>query len=307
MNTDSAVPGLNRNAAHARELRVPDESEQRRIPRIVGTLDDRIELNRWMNATLEGMARALFKSWFVDFEPVRAKMERRWCRGESLPGKPAELYDLFPERLVASELGNVPEGWEAKNIGDIATIVGGTTPSTRTPEYWAGGVHYWATTKDLSSLDSPVLSETARKITDAGLDRITSGLLPIGSVLLSSRAPIGYLAINEVPVAINQGFISISPKKEMSNLFMLYWCKFSHTDIIDHANGSTFLEINRRNFRQLKAVFPDLKILDEFDKRAQEFHRSIALNEKQSRTLAELRDALLPGTLPPLVYRTGGA
>ena len=154
--------------------------------------------------------------------------------------------------------------------------------------------------KDLSSLDSPVLSETARKITDAGLERIGSGLLPIGSVLLSSRAPIGYLAINEVPVAINQGFIGILPREGISNLFMLYWCKFSHTDIINHANGSTFLEINKRNFRQLQTMVPDLKILGAFDDLAQEYYRNVVLNEKQSGTLAELRDGG-GGLLPKLV------
>ena len=96
MNSDSAVPGLNRNAAHARELLVPDESEQRRIARILGTLDDKIELNRRMNGTLEEMARALFKSWFVDFAPVHAKMDGRWRRGQSRPGLPADLYDPVP-------------------------------------------------------------------------------------------------------------------------------------------------------------------------------------------------------------------
>ena len=291
----SAYPSIKPNDIARLELDLPPLAEQRRIAHILGTLDDKIELNRRMNATLEGMAQALFKSWFVNFEPVRAKIEGRWRRGESLPGLPAELYNLFPDRLVPSELGEVPEGWEVKNIGDIATIVGGTTPSTRKPEYWDGGIHHWATPKDLSSLDSPVLSETARKITDAGLDRITSGLLPIGSVLLSSRAPIGYLAINEIPVSINQGFIGILPNKGISNLFMLYWCMFSHTDIINHANGSTFLEINKRNFRQLRTVVPDLETLGEFDRLAQEYYRNIALNEKHSRTLAELRDSLLPG------------
>ena len=84
--------------------------KQRAVAHVLGTLDDKIELNRRMNATLEAMARALFKSWFVDFEPVRAKLEGRWRRGESLPGLPAELYDLFPDRLVDSELGEIPEG-----------------------------------------------------------------------------------------------------------------------------------------------------------------------------------------------------
>ena len=101
---------------------IPPLPEQRTIAHVLGTLDDKIELNRRMNETLEAMARALFKSWFVDFEPVRAKMEGRWRRGESLPGLPAEHYDLFPYRLVPSELGEIPEGWEVKELGELMEL-----------------------------------------------------------------------------------------------------------------------------------------------------------------------------------------
>lgn len=102
------------------EAAYPAFPEQRAIAHILGTLDDKIELNRQMSETLETMARAIFKSWFVDFEPVRAKMEGRWRRGQSLPGLPAHLYDLFPDRLVDSELGDIPEGWEVGTLGDVA-------------------------------------------------------------------------------------------------------------------------------------------------------------------------------------------
>ena len=294
MNTDSAVPGLNRNAAHARELRVPDESEQRAIARILGTLDDKIELNRRMNETLEGMARALFQSWFVDFEPVRAKMDGRWRRGESLPGLPAEHYDLFPDRLVDSELGEIPEGWDVKPLGEVVEVVGGTTPSTKVSEYWDEGIHCWATPKDLSSLCSPVLLDTERKITDAGLGKIGSGLLPPGTVLLSSRAPIGYLAISEEPVAINQGFIGILLREGMSNLFALYWCEVFHAEIVNHANGSTFLEISKSNFRRIPLVVPAEEVMTSFDRLARTLHEHIVSNERESRALAIQRDALLP-------------
>ena len=104
---------------------IPPLPEQRAIAHILGTLDDKIELNRRMNETLEGMARALFKSWFVDFEPVRAKMEGRWRRGASLPGMPAELYDLFPDGLVDSELGEIPEGWGVRALDEIADFRNG--------------------------------------------------------------------------------------------------------------------------------------------------------------------------------------
>ena len=113
MNSDSAVPGLNRNDAHARTLLLPGESEQRAIAHILGTFDDKIELNRRMNETLEEMARALFKSWFVDFDPVRAKMEGRDT------GLPPDVDALFPDRLVESELGEIPEGWEVGCFSDM--------------------------------------------------------------------------------------------------------------------------------------------------------------------------------------------
>ena len=118
------VPSIAQPVTYLRtiEIPLPPLPEQRAIAHVLGTLDDKIELNRRMNETLEEMARALFKSWFVDFEPVRAKMEGRWRRGESLPGLPAALYGLFPERLVDSELGEVPEGWEVKTLGDVAML-----------------------------------------------------------------------------------------------------------------------------------------------------------------------------------------
>jgi type I restriction enzyme S subunit len=101
---------------------LPPLPEQRAIAHILGTLDDKIELNRRMSQTLEAMARALFKAWFVDFEPVRAKMEGRWQRGQSLPGLPAHLYDLFPDRLADSELGEIPEGWEVVTLPEVIEV-----------------------------------------------------------------------------------------------------------------------------------------------------------------------------------------
>ena len=116
------VPSIAQPVSYLRtiEIPLPPLPEQRAIAHVLGTLDDKIELNRRMNETLEEMARALFRSWFVDFDPVRAKMEGRWRSGESLPGLPADLYDLFPGRLVPSELGEIPEGWEVGALGDVA-------------------------------------------------------------------------------------------------------------------------------------------------------------------------------------------
>lgn len=118
----AAVPGINRNHLHRASIKIPTSlEEQRAIARILGTLDDKIELNRKQNETLEAMARTMFKAWFVDFEPVRAKMEGRWKRGQSLPGMPAHLYDLFPDRMVESEFGEIPDGWHVLSFEDVAS------------------------------------------------------------------------------------------------------------------------------------------------------------------------------------------
>ena len=131
----AAVPGLNRNHLHQALVHVPPLPEQRAIAHILGSLDDKIELNRRMNETLEEMARALFKSWFVDFDPVRAKMDDRWRRGQSLPGMPADLYGLFPDRMVDSELGEIPEGWEVKALGELFVAKNVRVGNVDVPEY----------------------------------------------------------------------------------------------------------------------------------------------------------------------------
>jgi type I restriction enzyme S subunit len=202
--------------------------------------------------------------------------------------------DLFPDRLVDSALGPIPEGWEVKPIGDLAEVVGGSTPRTDRAEYWQGGTHHWVIPKDLSTLSLPVLLDTERKITDAGLAQISSGLLPKGTVLLSSRAPIGYLAIAEVPVAVNQGFIAMKPRPGISNLFLLRWASAAHEEIVSHANGSTFLEIGKSSFRPIRVVSPSAPIMDAFDRVSRPMYRKVVESERESRTLAALRDALLP-------------
>ena len=276
------------------DVSIPPIEEQYRIAHILGTLDDKIDLNRRMNATLEGMARALFKSWFVDFEPVRAKMEGRWRRGESLPGMSADMYDLFPKRLVPSELGEVPEGWEIRTMGDISDVVGGSTPRTSEVSYWENGTNFFATPKDLSFLSVPVLLKSERQITDAGVARISSGSLPVGTVLLSSRAPIGYLAITEIPVSVNQGFIAMKPKPDISNLFLLYLTRSLHDEIVSRANGTTYLEISKRNFRPIPVVTPPPTTMSAFHRMAKQLYDRIVMNEKEKSTLFGLRECLLP-------------
>ena len=274
------------------ELPLPPKAQQVAIAAFLDTVEDKIELNRRMNETLEAMARAIFKSWFVDFDPVRAKMD-----GRQPEGMDAATAKLFPASVEDSEAGHIPKGWTVEPVGKVVDCVGGGTPSTAEPKYWEGGTHHWTTPKDFSSLQSPILLDTDRKLTAAGIARISSGLLPTGTLLLSSRAPVGYLAIAAMPVAINQGFIALKCNERASSFFMLNWCQTNMAEIKGRATGTTFAEISKQNFRPIPVVLPPNALMAAFTTKVAPLYSQIAANLHQSRTLATLRDTLLPKLL----------
>jgi type I restriction enzyme S subunit len=264
---------------------LPSFFEQRAIAQLLNALQGKIELNRQTNETLEALARAIFKDWFVDFGPTRAKVEGQ----ESYLA--TELWELFPDALDDEDK---PVGWEISEIGKEVKALGGGTPSTKQPTFWDAGEHNWATPKDLSKLSSPVLLRTDRQISDAGIENISSGLLPVGTVLLSSRAPIGYLAIAEAPTAVNQGFIAMVCDKRLTNLFVFFWCE-QHLDYIKGiAGGTTFAEISKKVFRPIPVVVPSSKSIQAFDEIVRPLYNKIVSNTKENEMLAQTRDLLLP-------------
>jgi len=330
----ATMPNLNTTIMSAVPFALPPLAEQKAIAGILGALDDKIELNRRMNATLEAMARALFQSWFVDFDPVRRNMDRNqpsppaplpevegsdpvrrnMDRTQNQPSPPAASRyplplgegwgegfvaddKLFPDSFQDSPLGPIPKGWEVIPVGDVVACLGGATPSTGDPKYWEGGTHHWTTPKDFSSLQAPFLIDTERRITDAGVSKISSGLLPPGTLLMSSRAPVGYLAISTIPVAINQGFIAMKCNECASNYFMLNWCQQNMGEIEGRATGTTFAEISRQNFRPIQVVLPPKELMIAFTEQVASLYNQITANLHQSRTLATLRDTLLPKLL----------
>ncbi|QEY51387.1 restriction endonuclease subunit S [Legionella longbeachae] len=279
----------------------PNLIDQQKITHILSALDDKIELNKKINQTLESIAQTIFKSWFVDFDPVHAKAnaqsEDEYDAIAKELGISREILDLFPSEFEESELGLIPKGWEVDEIGNIINLVGGGTPSTKNKDFWDGGNVNWSTPKDLSSLDFPVLLDTERKITEQGLKKISSGLLEEGTLLLSSRAPIGYMAISKIPVAINQGFIAIPPNQKLSSIFLLYWTKNNIDVIKSYSGGTTFQEISKKNFRLIKLILPSANLLDAFNKLASNLFNSIVMKEMENKSLQEIRDNLLPKLL----------
>jgi type I restriction enzyme S subunit len=278
LNVGSAVPSLTTQVLNEVLVSIPDIATQTTIAEILSSLDDKIELNNKINQELENLAQTLFKHWFIDFE---------------FPNENGEPYKSSGGEMVNSELGEIPKGWELGVLENILTVKGGTTPSTKEPSFWNGNIH-WTSPRDLSNLKFPLLLDTDKKITELGLKKISSGLLPKGTLLLSSRAPIGYLAITEIETAINQGYIAINAKKGFSNLYLLYWIKSNMDLIIERANGSTFLEISKTNFKQINCIIPSTTILLSYLSQIELLFEQLRTNLLENQELTNLRDTLLP-------------
>jgi type I restriction enzyme S subunit len=254
-------------------LKLPPLPEQRAIAHILGTLDDKIELNRRMSETLEAMARALFKSWFVDFDPVRAKMEGRWQRGQSLPGLPAHLYDLFPARLVDSELGEIPEGWEVGTLGDLAEVTSGKRPSKVFPEAMPEAViPLWGGNGPMGYVSEPLYSRpillTGRVGTLGAVFRISTPCWPSDNTLV-------VLAHEKV-------------------VYEFLYFRMMALDFDALNRGSTQPLLTQSDLSTQRFAIPSRAVLNKFHEHASGYFLKIDHIMNESRTLAALRDALLP-------------
>jgi type I restriction enzyme S subunit len=199
--------------------------------------------------------------------------------------------------FVESEVGLVPRGWEIVTVGDVCQVVNGATPSTKVAKYWDGGDICWATPTDMTALTAPVIFDTGKKITQHGLQNCSATLLPVGSVLVTSRATIGISAINYAPMTTNQGFKSLICGPRATNHFMLLTMKNRVDEMIGRANGTTFLEINSTNFKALELVLPPQEVMAAFDRQVKPYFDQIYANQRENAALAATRDYLLPRLL----------
>lgn len=277
--TGTTIKHLTGKALNELQVMLPPLAEQRAIARILGTLDDKIELNRKQNETLEAMARALFKAWFVDFEPVRAKMEGRWQRGQSLPGLPAHLYDLFPDRLVESELGEIPEGWREGALGDVAMQ---SRRSVR-PSEIKEGTPYIA------------LEHMPRRCIALAEWELANGLesnkceFQRGDILFGKLRPY-FHKVGVAPIAgvCSTDIVVIAPKLPMWFGFVL--AHVSSDTFVEHTNaGSTGTKMPR-----YEVVLPNEGVAVAFNKHLQAVSKDIITKIHESKSLANLRDVLLP-------------
>lgn len=261
-------------------IKAPLIDEQRAIAHILGTLDDKIELNRKQNETLEAMARALFKAWFVDFEPVRAKIEGRWQRGQSLPGLPAHLYDLFPDRFVESELGEIPEGWEITDFGAVSLCFDKyrIPLSSKQRENRKGLIPYHGATSVMDFIDEYIF------------DGIYLLLGEDGSVLKEDGTPFiqyiwGKSWVNN-HAHVLQGANGLSTEHLM--LFI------ASQNITAYVTGAVQLKLNQKNMNSIPFVKARNEINLDFTKLIAPLFDQYRQLSEQSIALAKLRDTLLP-------------
>ncbi|TDQ44104.1 restriction endonuclease subunit S [Tepidicella xavieri] len=285
----ATMPNLNTSILSACPLLVPPPNEQLAIAHILGTLDDKIELLRRQNETLEAMARALFRAWFVDFEPVRAKKEGRWWRGESLPGLPAHLYDLFPERLVESEWGEIPEGWEVMSLTEFSSL----NPEAWTKRTRPEQIQY----VDLSNTKWGRIESVTNYDADDAPSRAQRVLRPLDTIVGTVRPGNGsYALISDDGLTASTGFAVLRPlRREYAEFVYLAATARENIERLSNlADGGAYPAVRPEIVSATQVPRAGENLINEFSHQVSSMLAGIAANERESRTLATLRDTLLP-------------
>ncbi len=283
-NLSSGVrKNLNSNDIRNFVVRLPfDVSEQKKTAAILTALDAKIDCNKRINAELEAMAKTLYDYWFVQFDFPDAN------------GKP---YKSSGGQMVynATLKREIPAGWKDGTLDDLGRIVGGSTPSTENPDNFSINGTPWITPYDLSgNQGNKFITRGGQDVSDDGIKDASLKKVPAGTVLLSSRAPIGYMAIARTELTTNQGFKSFIPTNEFSTTFIYYTVKGSLKTITQYASGSTFKEVSASILKTVKATLPDANVVDQFTEGVASIFRRQDLLEQENQQLAKLRDWLLP-------------
>lgn len=331
-------------------IRVPKLIEQRAIVDVLNGLDSKIQINHQINQTLEQMAQAIFKSWFVNFEPVKAKIaaRERWhalqpgnepaspiCYAGELDGQPidvdldtymnltamqaisgkdadqlaqmqaeqpeqyAELYataELFPSAMQDSELGEIPEGWEALPLSETVELIGGGTPKKSEPSYWGGDI-CWFSVKDAPSEGNVFVIDTENKITEAGLKGSSTKLLPVGTTIITARGTVGKLALTGIVTAMNQSCYGVVGS-DGTGPYLNYLRLYRAVDTLKrNTHGAVFDTITRATFETAVQPQASLKIRNRFEESVRPAFEAIRCNLHEINTLSNLRDTLLPKLL----------
>jgi type I restriction enzyme S subunit len=293
-NSGSAQPSLNRNFIYPIKIRVPNPKEQQRIAAVLSALDAKIALNHRINSELEGMAKLLYDYWFVQYDFPLSAAQAAALGKPRLAGQPYRSSGgpmVYHEQLKRE----IPKGWSAGSLNSLGEIVGGSTPSTKEDHFFSSHGTPWITPKDLSrNTGNKFITRGETGVSDEGIKGASLTLLPAGTVLMSSRAPIGYTAIARNPVTTNQGFKSFVPSKGYSTEFIYYTLNHLMKTIEQNASGSTFKEVSAGTLKSIQTQLPEPSVLSEFSKLMQPIFSQQDNLELQNQELTTLRDWLLP-------------
>ena len=316
--TGSTIKNVSLKLLRDYVLELPDIIQQKRISKILSNLDDKIRINNQINQTLESIAQAIFKSWFIDFEPVRAKIAAKQEGKDperaamcAISGKSkteleqmaaddfAELQAtaaLFPDELVESELGTVPKGWSVQKIKDFGRVICGKTPSKSIAEYYGNDIPFIKIPDmhhDVFVLDS------FEKLSEKGSNSQANKILPRGSICVSCIATVGKVIITHQPSQTNQQINSIVPDLPIYTYFLYFLMGEKERLFHDLASGgSATLNMNTSTFSNVDILMPNSKIIEAYDGVVSRIFDEILHNLKLSFLLGDMRDALLPKLLP---------
>ena len=247
-------------------IQLPSLDIQSKIVGMLSSLDNKIEVNRRINENLEQQAQALFKSWFVDFEPFK------------------------DQPFVESELGMIPQGWKVGTFLDNINVMPGGTPSTGVEEYWKDGDIPFFSPKDVNGV---YCFETEKRITEKGLKNCSSHLYPKDTLFITARGTVGKLALAGVPMAMNQSNYALVAKEGIGKYYLYLLAQTMVAVLLKKANGAVFSAITTKDFNEPTLVLSQ-SVLERFEKIITPLFDKIYETSKESRRLAELRDTLLP-------------
>ena len=255
---------------------LPPIEEQRAIAATLSALDDKIELNNRINKTLEEMAQALFKRWFVDFE---------------FPDENGQPYKSSGGEMVESELGLIPKGWKTARLSDVCNVLSGGTPKTGVAEYWNGPIPFFSP-KDAG--DGFYTITTEKTITDEGLKKCNSKLYPKDTVFITARGTVGKVVLSGRDMAMNQSCYALQGREGIGQYFLFFHTVHAAEQLRKSASGAVFDAIIVKSFDSIKVVVPPTCFLESFCELVHSLLSNVCLNTEQNNYLSSLRDTILP-------------
>ncbi len=299
-------------------LRLPEKGKRKKIGKILKSLDDKIHLNNQINQTLESIAQTIFKSWFIDFDPVRAKIAAKQEGKDAelaamcaISGKSeaeveqmakedfAELQataTLFPDELVESELGEVPKGWDKYSLSKMITLIGGGTPKRSEPNYWNGDI-FWFSVKDVPNEGEVFVITTQEKISELGLNKSSTKLLPVGTTIITARGTVEKIALVGYEMAMNQSCYGVQGINGVRQFMTYYLIKNAVEVLKKNTHGAVFDTITQSTFDTVTSIKPSIEMMDLFESKVEKIMGHIKNNLYENNSLIALRDTLLPKLL----------